>query len=417
MPFGWLKDKLSDAAEAAWDAVTEVADTAVDAVGTVASGTGDVIGGIGTVVDTATFGAASAVLNVVDNTVLDTVDEVTGGLVDVDYDDGNISAKVGVEGLAHVGASVGEDGLRHSASAINQSFDLGLGDDGLSASGQAGIDWGPLPYAEGSAVVETDGDVALDGRAQGTIPTPIGVLSGRAEAGFVREGDMWAGNLDADGSLLLPDGDVIKGGVEAAYAETSDGSLLSLGLEGAYSRPGEFEVGGSVGYDRIDQGGVLAERFEAGAYASAHGGRVEAGFERESVTTADGSVSHWEVTGSASLEGESLGSIGYGSSSVTENAPAPFTSDVTGAPHPEPIAQGQPMVLPALEPVGPAPMPEPVVPAPVPEPIAPAPMPEPVAPAPVEAAPPPPETSEFEHTIAAAENVEASVDDMFSDLG
>ena len=113
--------------------VTEAADAAVEAVGEAAAATGDVVGTIGAVADAATFGVASGVLHVVDNTVLDTLDEVTGGTIDIDYDDGNFSAGVGIDGVLHVGAAVGEDGIRHSANALNQGFDVGLTENGLDA--------------------------------------------------------------------------------------------------------------------------------------------------------------------------------------------------------------------------------------------------------------------------------------------
>ena len=110
----------------------EVADTVVDAVGYAAANTGDVIGAVGTVVDTATFGVASAVLDVVDNTVLDTVDELTGGIVDVDFDDGNLSASVGVDGVLHVGAAVGDDGIGQSSDVLDQSYDVSATTTGLA---------------------------------------------------------------------------------------------------------------------------------------------------------------------------------------------------------------------------------------------------------------------------------------------
>ena len=245
-------DAATTVAEAAWDAAAEVADTAVDAVGYAAAHTGDVIGTVGTVVDTATLGVASAVLDVVDNTVLDTVDELTGGTIDIDFDDGDLSASVGVDGVLHVGAAVGDDGIRQSSDVLDQSYDVSATKDGLDAKGQAGIDWGPLPYAEGDVTVEADGDIAAHGRVQGTLPTPIGVLSGEAEAEIMREGDMWGASLDADGKLYLPSGDVVGGGVDAAYVDTPDGSALSVDVEGSYTRPGVGTVGGSLGYDRIE---------------------------------------------------------------------------------------------------------------------------------------------------------------------
>ena len=108
---------------------------------------------------------------------------------------------------------------RHSSDFLDQQFDLAVGDDGLQVSGQAGIDWGPLPFASGDLAVDDDGDITFEGVVQGTIPTPVGLLSGRAEADFVRDGDTWAASVDADGTLVLAGGGVVKGGVEAAYAE------------------------------------------------------------------------------------------------------------------------------------------------------------------------------------------------------
>ena len=128
----------------------------------------------------------------------------------------------------------------------------------------------------------------LDGRVQGTLPTPIGVLSGEAEAEIVREGDMWGASLDADGTLYLPSGDVVGGGVDVAYVDTPDGSALSVDVEGSYTRPGVGTVGGSLGYDRIETTTVSTEQYEAGGYASGYGVQVEAGVEGTSVTTPTG---------------------------------------------------------------------------------------------------------------------------------
>ncbi len=359
MALGWLKNRLKDVADAAWDAVTEVADAAVDAVGEAAAATGDVVGAVGGVVDAATLGVASDVLHVVDNTVLDAVDEVTGGIIDVDYDGGNITAGVGVEGVLHVGAAVGEDGIRHSASAVNQGFDVGLTDAGLEASGEAGIDWGPLPYAGGDLTIGADGDVAFEGRAQGTLPTPYGIFSGEAEAEFVREGEDWGGRFDSDGSWTLPNGSTLGGGLDVGYMEVGDDSAFNLDVDGSYTMPGYGTVGGSFGYERVEAGGVLAQQYDADAYATGYGVRVEAGVSHTSVTTAEGSTSDWDTRGGVSV---------------------PVLGDVFG------------------ETTGPAQQ-------------------SPAEPAPMEPAGGDEPPTSFDQTIAAADDVEASVDDMFSDLG
>ena len=371
MALGWLKDALSDAVDSAWDAATEVADAAVDAVGSIAAGTGDVIGAVGDVVDTATLGAAGAILNAIDDTVLDTVDTLTGGLIDVDFDDGNLTADIGIDGVANLGASIGEDGIRQGVDLVNQSYDVGLTDRGLDASGSAGIDWGPLPYAGGDLAIGADGDVAFEGKVQGTIPTPVGLLSGQAEAEFQREGDNWAGSLDAEGTLYLENGSVVRGGLDAAYVSTDDGSALSVGLEGSFSSPGVGTVGGAVGYDRIEQGGVVAEKFDADGYASGFGLHVDAGVSHTSITTPDGTVSDWDLTG------DLAGLDSPDGPAVAQNAMTAEVTPSTGTAGTDSWSDSSPSAS-AAEPE-PAPR--------------------------------------FEQAIAAADTVEASVDDMFSDLG
>ncbi len=93
------------------DAAEAVGSAAADAAGSAGGYVGDAVGAIGGAVDAATFGGASAALNLVDDTVFDGVDYVTGGVVDIDFDDGKFSASVGIDGVADVGASIGEHGL------------------------------------------------------------------------------------------------------------------------------------------------------------------------------------------------------------------------------------------------------------------------------------------------------------------
>ena len=405
MGLGWLRDRLGDVAEATWEAASEVADAAVDAVGAVAENAGDVIGTVGEVADTATLGLGSAVLNVVDNTVLDGVDEITGGVINVDYDDGDISASVGVDGVLHVGAAVGDDGISHSASVIDQSFDISATDDGFNASGQAGIDWGPLPYAAGDLIIEADGDIAFEGEAQGTLPTPYGIFSGEAEAEFMRNGEDWGGRFNTDGTWTLPNGNIVGGGLDAAYMQTGGDSVLSLGVEGSYTVPGFGTVGGSAGYDRVEAGDMVAERYTADGYAAGYGGRIEAGVTHTSATTPDGSTSEWDTRGGVSLPllGDVLGDTdGTQMLASVVAAPMPVPAEPAAAPT---ASGGRPAGVPDVAaPMESAPTQLELPPEPVPNP----------APEPALAAPP---TDEFETALAAADDVEASVDDMFSDLG
>ncbi|MEO1064144.1 MAG: hypothetical protein AAFZ07_22210 [Actinomycetota bacterium] len=486
---GWAKDLAGDVAGAAWDGVTAVADTAVDTVGATASIVGSGVGVVGNAVDSATFGAASGVLSLVDDTVLDGIDELTGGIVDVDFDDGNFTAGVGIDGLAKVDAGIGEDGLSHSVGALNQGYDLGVDAEGVRASATAGINWGPLPYTDADIAVGADGDLLVDLEAQGTIPTPYGLVSGSTDLGVMRNDEGFGLTLDTDGTLRRPDGSVIRGGVEVGYVETEDGSALQVGLEGSYSQPGLGTIGGSVGYSRVEQGDVVVEGFEAEANIDILGASLDAGVEMAAVTTEDGTVRQWDADVDASapelsdlgavagaalgdaqtgkllgqvaeglIEGETPGLAELGAvagsalgdaqtgqllggladgliagdgpdavagADISPPATDPLGADVLGTTTAPAAAPAQPTAAPppaatATTPIEPNGAPVPTEPGPgaLPEiaAAAPAAPPAPDAPPPAEAAPAPAPDA-FDQAIADADASEASVDDLFSDLG
>src|SRR5687767_11000206 len=115
-----LWDTITDAADAVGDAVSDVAESAYD---TVAQGAvGDVIAGAADAVDTATFGLAGRALHATDDYVFDTVDYVTAGAVDVDFDDGKFTVGTGIDGVAHVGASIGEHGVTTDTDTLVGGF-------------------------------------------------------------------------------------------------------------------------------------------------------------------------------------------------------------------------------------------------------------------------------------------------------
>jgi hypothetical protein len=257
-----LWDSITDAADAFGDAVSDVAESAYDTV--TSSAIGDTIAWAADGVDTATFGLAGRAMNVADDYVFDSVDYVTGGAVNIDFDDGQFSVGAGIDGIASMGASVGEAGITANGGLIaGTSFDIGMTDDGFTASGSAGINWGPLPYAGGHIDLDPDGGVSINGELQGTIPTPIGLLSGEVSGGFVNTDQGWGAFVDADGTLRLPSGTTIRGGLDVAYQESGDDSQLSVGLDGSVSMPGLGTAGGSLDYDRIESDGDVVETFQA----------------------------------------------------------------------------------------------------------------------------------------------------------
>lgn len=234
------------------DAVSHAADSVYDTVAK--GGLGDAIGSIGRAVDTATGGLAGRAVNAADDYVFDTVDYVTAGTVNVDFDGGQFSVGTGIDGVAHVGASIGEDGVTADSSAIvGGGYDIGMTRDGFSASGSAGIDWGPLPYAEGHVKLAANGDVVVNGRAQGTLPTPYGIFSGKGEAGFASTDAGWGGYLNSQGQWITPTGVTIGAGEHLAYQQNADGSSeLSVGVNGSIGYAGGPTFGGGVDYARAE---------------------------------------------------------------------------------------------------------------------------------------------------------------------
>lgn len=140
-------------------------------------------------------------LNTLDDVVFDPVDFITGGVIDIDYDDGQFSAGLDI-GIASVGISVGAAGF-----SAESSFDIGLASgsisydetDGLAMSGSIGVDWGPLPYAEGHMNIGPGGEIWIGGELQGALPLPGGEIGGEISGGFGRRADgTWGAVMDTE---------------------------------------------------------------------------------------------------------------------------------------------------------------------------------------------------------------------------
>ncbi len=205
---GWLSDawdEVTDAAETvvggAVDAASGAVHGAVNAAGNAMGDVFDVAQGLGggvfgalQTVEGVAVGVGGSTLNVLDDYVFDTVDWVTHGAVDVDYDNGNFSAGINA-GITHAGVNFGQDGFGvdggfnlgvvHGATSVGSDgistgggFNLGVAsgsatfsdDDGFHVGGSAGIDFGPLPFVEGHIDVAPDGGVSIGGELQGVLP-------------------------------------------------------------------------------------------------------------------------------------------------------------------------------------------------------------------------------------------------------
>ncbi|MFI0526546.1 MAG: hypothetical protein ACH37H_10565 [Ilumatobacteraceae bacterium] len=311
----FVEDTASDVADTASDVVETVVETVTEVVENVEQATTDPVGWFGGVVE----GVVDTVEDIaddpggwfadtVDEYVFDTVDFVTAGAVNVDYEDGTFSASAGIDGVASYGVSVGEDGFEMSG-----EFDVGiasgevsLGDEGFTGSASAGVDWGPLPYAEGHVEVSENGDISVGGQVQGTIPTPYGIVSGSAEGGFYRNEDgSWGANVAADGSIITPAGVTVGANVGVDYDEAADGdSTLNVSAGASVGYVGGPEVSAGVDYTHSDIDGVTTDSIQGEVGVEGYGLEASASGGYERVEDADGNVSE-TVTGE--VEGSGYG--------------------------------------------------------------------------------------------------------------
>lgn len=324
---GFVADVVADAAAAAADAAAAAADAAAAAAAEVAgavSDAGDWLGNaideVATAVADVTIDAGEWLANTTDDYIFDTVDFVTGGIVDFDYDDGDFSANLGIDGIASVGISFGESGFDFGTEAnfgiASGGFDVS-DDEGFATSASAGVDWGPLPYAEGHVDVSEDGDVSVGGRAQGTLPTPYGVVNGSAEGDFYRNEDgSWGAHAAGEGTLYTPTGVVIGANANIGYDESADGdSVFTAGAGGSLGTIGGPSVSAGVDYAHSEIDGVTTDSVSGEVGAEGYGFEVEAAGGYSRAEDAEGNVTE-QYDGSVTGEGYGL-EVGAGASSTT----------------------------------------------------------------------------------------------------
>ena len=180
-----------------WDAITDVADAVSDAAESTydslsSSSLGDAIVWAGETVDTASFGMASRGMNS-RTTTSSTPSTMSPAARSTSTSTTASSPSAPASTASRTRAlAVGETGITTSGEVLGgNGYELGLTDAGFTASGSAGIDWGPLPYAEGHVQYDANGDVSIGGQVQGTLPTPYGIFSGEASGGLVANDQGW----------------------------------------------------------------------------------------------------------------------------------------------------------------------------------------------------------------------------------
>jgi hypothetical protein len=355
----WVGQAAEDVVEAVVEAVVDVVEDVVEVVEDVAEAVVEVVEDV-----------VDWTLTVADTVIFDPVDFITGGVIDVDYEDGQLTGELNL-GFASVGVSVGEQGFDAHA-----GFDVGIAsgeisydsDEGLAMSGSLGVDWGPLPYAEGHLNIGTDGTISIGGEIQATLPLPFGSIGGEASGELYRSADgTWGatsvvdvlvdGPLDTGASFhndasveLGPEGfsaststDVLVDGPRGtgaglhtdASVEVGGGDVLfDTGFEASATGPGGKGVAtdAHAGFSSVaDEAGNRTTTIEADGGIEAGGKGIDASVEVVGTRSADGERSSSidgdvDVTGfEGALTGDGglASALGGGSSSgaLTEAAP------------------------------------------------------------------------------------------------
>ena len=254
-------EKVEDAAQAAGTAIANAVEAVGDKIADTAEAVGDAIGNAVNDAGQAINSAGASVLNALDDYVFDPVDYITGGAIDVDYDDGQFTADLDF-GIASVGVSIGDQGFSAEA-----GFDIGIASGemsydsagGFAASGSIGVAWGPLPYAEGHIDVSPNGDISIGGHLQGTLPLPGGSIGGELDGGLYRNAD---GSWGASGSVAVDvDGPMGTGahfGTDMSVGGDGAGSLnFDAGFDLSATGPGG--TGASLSTDTslgVGRGGI-----------------------------------------------------------------------------------------------------------------------------------------------------------------
>ncbi len=320
----WTEQAVEDAGEWTEQAVEDAGEWLEEAAVDVAEGAAE---------------AADWFGNAADDYLFDPVDFLTGGLVDLDYDDGNFTASVGIEGVAGISASIGEDGFAVDVDAVAWNVEASYSDGDFAISGGVGIDWGPLPYVGGHLEISDEGDIAIGGKVQGVIiPTKAGVIIGGGEAEYYRNADgSWGVGAAADATLYMPSGTTVGIDGHVQYDEEADGDYtfnagggVSVGvvggpevrvgadytesdIDGVKSTTVEGEVG--VGVEdvmvTVEGGATFAEDAAGNTYQEFHGG-VNVGQDDIGEVGVDGSYSRIDRVDGSYEESTGLGISGEG---------------------------------------------------------------------------------------------------------
>jgi hypothetical protein len=324
-----VSDAIDDTANSVARAIEEVADAVdpfvdqtVSFIGQSAAGVGGIVADVAGKVDAASGGTFGRTLELLDDTAFDAVDFVTGGLIDVDFDNGDFTASAGIDGIFGGSVLIGESGLAVSGDNVPLftgsgftpvSFDASVTDDGLALGIGAGVDFGPLPFVDAHLEFSPEGDISIGGEIQATIPTPKGIVAGSGSGGFVRTDDGFAAAGDLDVTFTAVSGTRVGAGISGNVSVEADGDTsFGLGRSLLVGQVGLGDIEVETGFQHTEDNGTVVNQLDAAATATGFGMSVNAGVANTSAQGADGtSFRDTDVTGGfKGLDADSILQIG-----------------------------------------------------------------------------------------------------------
>ena len=210
-----------------------VVDSSLDVIGSAGGIIGDTVGGAAGLANAAMGGYGDDVLNVIDDYVLDTVDTATFGVIDVDFDDGALTASVGVDDLLGLDVGVSGDGVTVGADAPLLGAEVGLtGRDGATLLFDENVPGVELPAGARVGVgIDDSGDAGVIAKVDDLGGITIGLV----------------GDYDAD--LSLEQAQALSGSGSSARTtapgEASAGVTDAVGFEADVSNSSDSFGGDS----------------------------------------------------------------------------------------------------------------------------------------------------------------------------
>ena len=307
----FVEDTASDVGDAAVGAVEAAAAPFVDTAEAVVDTGGDIFGGF---VDTfapvfedvgaAAWDVGSSVLTTVDDMGgFDAVNAFTLGAVDLSFDDGQFNAGIDLGPIATVGIGFGEQGFDASAEAVGQSVGVSYDGDSFAAAAEVGIDYGPLPHAEGEISVDDSGNFGIEGEGTLYVPTPAGLVGGTAGGYYQETDEGFETGGHIEGGYISPAGVEVKGGASIDYGEDAEGYHLETEAHGEVGIIGGPHVGAGVGYEEGREGDVTYEGVHVEAEAGGFGAEVGVEGDYQHVSTPEGDYESYSGGVSASVAG------------------------------------------------------------------------------------------------------------------